>query len=71
MRAFISKCDEDGKQIRLGTLGNYVSAEYKTLKNLLHFGFKGMLPGRYRVEIHNDWATRYAEPDSVVFKTVE
>ena len=71
MRAFIFTCDEDGNQIRLGTFGNWVSAEYKNLENLLYFGFKGVRPGRYRVEVHNDWATRYADPDSVVIKTVE
>lgn len=71
MRAFIFMCDEDGDQIRPGTLGNWVSAEYKNLENLLYFGFKGVRPGKYRIEAFHDWNNRFGIPDIVTFKRVE
>lgn len=70
MKAFIMECDAFGKQLRLGTFSNFVSNEYKNMGNLKKFAFKGRMPGMYRIEAHNDWGTRYGDPDIIAFHTV-
>ena len=63
MKAFIHKCDKDGKDLGLGTFNNWVSNEYLNMSNLIHHTFKDVSPGIYRVEAFDDWSNRYGKCD--------
>lgn len=63
MKAFIHECDKNGKDKSLGTFTNWVTNEYKNWENLLHFAFKDVKPGYYRIEAFYDWGNRYGDCD--------
>ncbi len=64
MRAFIHKLDGNDR-VKVGGTNGTVTTEYKTWRNLLKFGTRGLAPGWYQVEGFFNWDNRYGKPDKI------
>lgn len=47
-------------------LAKFITGEYKTLKNLLHYGVKPYITEVVHVEVYYNWDRRYGLPDTVI-----
>ena len=70
MRAWVYECPSDSDTGCAGT--GRITPEYKSLETMRRYYFKKRLRSGatrsafYRVEIHNNWDTRYGLPDKVL-----
>jgi hypothetical protein len=66
MRAFVYKSEPDIWTPIVGT--GIVTPEYKSIENLRRcYLHKHLLPGRWIVEVFNNWERRYqAKPDRII-----